>query len=359
MTWARGLLLGAAVVLAVGCVAGNASAAGAEAEARERYDRALRLYEEADFDGALVELERAYELRPTYKLLYNIARVRLALNDHASALKAYRRYLEEAGTKISRSRRDQVAAEIKTLEGRVAKLTVAVDVAGAEVFVDDVLVGTSPLPEAVLVNAGLRRISVRHPDHPPQTRRLSLAGGDQEQLEVTLAPPPATLAPPATPAPPPAKPTPTPRPTPATQQPVAQGPSPPAPEAAGTPWFGWALTGVFGAAATTTGVIALSAAASLSDERDQLGVDPADLDSDATRVRTLAVVTDALIAATLITGGITLWMSLDQDQDPKADKPVRGDMRAPGDGLVDRQAPSRGSAALGLNPNGVVFKLAF
>lgn len=344
----RGLLLGAVVALHIGGLVGDASAAGADAEARERYERALKLYEEADFDAALVELERAYELRPTYKLLYNIARVRLALNDHASALKGYRRYLEEAGTKIPASRRSEVEAEIKKLEARVAKLTVVVDVAGAEVFVDDVSVGTSPLPEAVLVNAGLRRISVRHPDRPPQTQRLSLAGGDQKQLEVTLTP--AATAPKPASTQPSAEPTTTPR------RPVAQDPPPDAPpDEAGAPWFGWVMTGVFAAAATTTGVLALSADGSLSDKRDQVGADPGELDSEASRVRTLAIVTDALIAATLITGGITLWMSLDSAEDPRGDQQAR---QRPA-GYSRRLAPSQRRAAVGLNPSGVAFKLVF
>ncbi len=60
-------------------------AADPEVEARERYERALKLYEERAFDAALVELKLAAELRPSYKLLYNIAQVRLAMNDFAAA----------------------------------------------------------------------------------------------------------------------------------------------------------------------------------------------------------------------------------------------------------------------------------
>src|SRR5262245_52890005 len=42
------------------------------AEARQRFERGLALFEEKNFEAARVELERAYEIAPTWKLLYNI-----------------------------------------------------------------------------------------------------------------------------------------------------------------------------------------------------------------------------------------------------------------------------------------------
>lgn len=331
----RGLLLSgllASVVLGFGR---SAFGADPDTEARERYERAIKLYEDADFDGALVELERAYKLRPSYKLLYNIARVRFALNDYAAALKAYRQYLAEGGDKLPASRKDEVQTEIKKLERRVAKLKVEVDVDGAEIYVDDALVGTSPMTEPVLVNAGLRRIAVRHPEYSQQGRKVSIAGGDEEALSIQLksAKPSTTAAPPPQPGGP-------------TPPPPTPGPSEEVVDEGGSPWFGWVLTGVFAATAATTGVIALSANGSLADKRDSAGASADDLDTEAKRVRTLAIVTDVMIAATVITGGITLWLSMDDDSDPAADA-----------GMAHRRRGT--STQLGLGPNGVSLRMQF
>ncbi len=330
----RGFVLGGLITATALGVGGRAHAADPDTEARERYERAIKLYEDADFDGALVELERAYKLRPTYKLLYNIARVRFALNDYASAVKGYRQYLAEGGDKIPASRRDEVQAEIKKLERRVAKLTVQVDVEGAEIYVDDALVGTSPMREPVLVNAGLRRIAVRHPDYNQQGRRLSIAGGDEESLSIDLKATKPSTAP--TPPPKPGEPPP-PEPPQVPEEPEAEG---------GAPWFGWVLTGVFAATAATTGVIALSANGSLKDKRDSPNASADDLDSESKRVRTLAIVTDVMLAATLVTGGITLWLSMDDDSDPTADQGTA--YRAP-----------RTSTQLGVGPSGVSLRMQF
>ena len=39
-------------------------------EARERFERGLQLFDEKNFEAARVELERAYDIAPTWKLLY-------------------------------------------------------------------------------------------------------------------------------------------------------------------------------------------------------------------------------------------------------------------------------------------------
>ncbi|MEZ4302901.1 MAG: hypothetical protein R3B70_48710, partial [Polyangiaceae bacterium] len=49
--------------------------AKALAEARTRYEKGKQLYGEGAFDAALAELQRSYELAPSYKILYNIALV--------------------------------------------------------------------------------------------------------------------------------------------------------------------------------------------------------------------------------------------------------------------------------------------
>jgi len=291
-------------------------------EARLHFDRALRLYEERYFDGALAELKKANELKPSYKLLYNIGQVQLAMHDFAAALGSYREYLEKGGAEIPSSRRDMVEKEIAKLEQRVVKLTVEADVPNAEVFVDDTSVGVTPLAEPVLVNSGTRRITVRHPDALPQSRQLTVVGGSQEKVAFTLrakvpsAPPSsgssaregaASSVPPAMPAGNAGLPS-----EPGT---LVSGGQKGAVDAGGAgskvPWLTWTLTGAFAAGAGVVGVITLSKNSSLSEERDRVGADPNKLDSDGSNVRRLAIITDGLIVAAVATGALSLWLTLD------------------------------------------------
>ena len=74
-------------------------------------------------DAALVELRRAYELAPSYKLLFNIGQVHLQKSDYASALDSFERYLAQGGDKIARKRRREIEALVEKLRQRVAEVT--------------------------------------------------------------------------------------------------------------------------------------------------------------------------------------------------------------------------------------------
>ena len=129
------------------------------ADARARYKRGMDLYQDGAFDAALVELQKAYDTAPSYKILYNIALVQLQLNDYAGASRAFSKYLEDGGKKLDAKRRAEVERELKKLEGRIARVNLTVNVEGADVFVDDALVAHTPLSGPLLVNSGKRKIS--------------------------------------------------------------------------------------------------------------------------------------------------------------------------------------------------------
>lgn len=296
----------------------------ADREARERYESAVKLYEDGAYDAALVELNRAAELRPSYKLYYNIGQVRFAMHDYAAAMDAYRQYLDKGGDKVPPARREQLKKELDMLAQRVAKLNIETDVAGAEVFIDDVSVGITPLAAPVVVNSGIRRVTVRHPDYLPQVRRVNIAGGVQEKVSFALvngtAAGAAPAAAPAPALPSAAAPAPVSGSASAVRAPGAPAKAAPVPapdeslpgriDDRHVPWGSWVVTGALAAGATVTGVLALSANSSLSRDRGDLSVSSSGIDSKASKVRTLAIVTDSLAAAAVIAGGVSLWLTL-------------------------------------------------
>src|SRR5580704_19513937 len=105
-------------------------------EAKAHFKSGTDLYDENNFRGALVEFQRAYELAPSYRVLYNIGQVDMELADYAGALTAYRRYLREGGPDVPADRVREVTGELQRLKGRVGTIIVQT-AAGAEVLVDD------------------------------------------------------------------------------------------------------------------------------------------------------------------------------------------------------------------------------
>ncbi len=273
--------------------------ARALAEAREHARQGAALYRESDFSAALVEFKRAYALVPNYRVLYNVAQAHAALQDYASALLTFERYLSEGGPKVPRERRASIEAEIAKLSARVAAVRVRVNVDGAEVFVDGVPVGYSPLAEPLRLNAGVRALSASKPPLAPASRTVELAGRDQATVSLEIAP----LASPPPPSDEPTAPTAS---TASTSPPArrARDAPPPGP---GTPWVGIALTGAFAAGALTTGLLALDARHDFDHELGRFPSSENDVDRARTRMHVLGISTDVLAVAALATAAVSAY----------------------------------------------------
>lgn len=276
-------------------------------EARARYDRGKQLYEEGAFDAALIEFQRAYELAPSYKILYNIGQVHRQRNDYASALRAFERYLKEGGAEIDAKRKADIDREIAQLRVRVATLQISTNVPGVEISIDDESVGKTPLPQGVLVNSGKRRVTASKEGRVPVTKVINVAGADTQKIDIELLEPTGSGAAPTATAAPTAAPSST-----ATGAP-SSAPSSTAsvtPEKAATPWVAWTITGLLGAGAAVTGVLALGAASDLKDKRDKPGATRSALDDASSSTKTLALVSDLLWVGTAVAGGVSIYLTV-------------------------------------------------
>ena len=261
----------------------------AVAEAGQRYDRGLKLYSEGEYRLAVIEFERTYELVPDYRVLYNIGQVRIQLGDYARARLALERYLKDGAGQIAPQREAAVKGDLDMLEGRTATLRIQVNVAGAEVLVDGETVGTAPLPEPILMNAGDHTVEVRKAGYRPRQLRRTLAGKDAGELSVELDE--IQLAP---------------------STPVVVVPSTPvAPRRNMTPVVaGWATTGALTAGAIVTGILGLKAADKLDQMKEDAPAHGPDLDSQKNKAKMLMITGDALGAAAVVAGSISLYLTL-------------------------------------------------
>jgi hypothetical protein len=144
-------------------------------EARQHFKRGTELYDEGNYRGALVEFQRAYDLSPNYKLLYNMGQVYLELQDYAKAGRNLNRYLTEGGNEVPAARRDEVTKQLERLKNRVGNIVVDT-AAGAEILVDDESQGYAPLPEPMTVSIGRHKVTVIIPGSSPQSRVVDVAG---------------------------------------------------------------------------------------------------------------------------------------------------------------------------------------
>lgn len=255
-------------------------------EASQHFTKGVQLFKEWSFEAALAEFRRAYQLAPSYRVLYNIAQVNYELHAYVEALKGFRQYLSEGGSEIPKDRQTQVEAEIRKLEGRVGYLEVTSNVAGAQVSVDEVPVGTLPLRSPILVNPGVRRVSASKSGYAMTARNVTIAGGDHAQVQLDLNE--------------------------ITQVRVVEVKTtvraPDRPRTA--MWISLAATGALGA---TSGIFALMAHSAKQDFESQLETYPASkeqIDDARSKASLYGGLADGFAVGAIVAGGATLFFAL-------------------------------------------------
>jgi hypothetical protein len=179
----HGLLLRGAVFWGL-LLAVAGAAAQDEDGARAQFDRGMELYDAGKYEEAAIAFERAYELKPSYKILYNWAQAENEGGKYARALEVYRRYLAEGGDEIDPERVAQVEGEIQRLESLVGTVVVRCDEPGAVVMVDGLRMGETPLEEPITVRLGEREVVVKLAGRELHREVVRVAGGEQVEIQV-------------------------------------------------------------------------------------------------------------------------------------------------------------------------------
>ncbi len=194
--------MGVAILLALCAWAGEASAQTARGVIREKlsgeaqlsWDGAIELYEAGDYEGALVQFKRAYELSRQPQVLFDVG---LSLKNMARYAQAIATWETELGFREKLPKVDVQALEaaIETLRPFVSTLQLSVNEVGAVISVDGEEVGRSPLVAPVPINVGKRVIRVsKAPDFLTSERTIEITKGQTAQLSVTLEPAVKTAA---------------------------------------------------------------------------------------------------------------------------------------------------------------------
>jgi hypothetical protein len=182
-----------------------------------------------------------------------------------------------------------VDKDLEMLERRTAFLDLTVNVEGAEVLVDDIPVGKTPLGPALLVDAGVHRIVIRRSGYQQRNQQVTLAGGDRQAISLTLEKQMESKN------------------TIVVRDRVVEDDST-------LMIAGWVATGALAAGAIVTGLMGAGEAQELKDLKAS---DPRDyddfsgrLDSAKSNASSLFLASDVFSGAALIVGGLSLWVTL-------------------------------------------------
>ncbi len=174
------------LAMAFSPLAARAQGGDAHEEARTRQGQGEAFFEADNYDAALVEFQRVYELlegnASRYVVLFNIGQCQERLFRYDDALRSYQGYLDEGGPDADD--RAGVEATIHALDGMLATLSVETNVEGGEIWVDGRRVGTAPA--SVRVPPGNHSIEVRSTGFSPGRQEVQVSSHASRTLRFVL-----------------------------------------------------------------------------------------------------------------------------------------------------------------------------
>ncbi len=167
-----------------------------KAQAREHFNRGVKLVDAGALTQAAGEFERAYQLSPHYAVLYNLSQVYLALGKPVAAVDVIERYLKLGGHRVPAYRRTRLTKQLEEQRKRIAKLTLRVTPSDATVYLDGREFKSTDLGQPFPIASGPHVLLVSRDGYHLSKREIKLLGGDHRTENVALRavapPPPAT-----------------------------------------------------------------------------------------------------------------------------------------------------------------------
>jgi len=152
--------------------------------AKEHFLKGKTLVEDGAYDKAIGELEASYEINPVPIVLYNIGLCYDELHKYADAMKNYRKFLAY-GKEAPQEMRDKVSERIKALSKLIGLLKLDVDVEGAEVIVDNKLVGHTPTG-SIFIETGEHDLALRKTGYPDIKKKFKIVSGETTELSFNM-----------------------------------------------------------------------------------------------------------------------------------------------------------------------------
>ena len=173
-------------------VAANASPGAAATEAaRAHFKTGVKLYQDANYTGALTEFETAYSLKPGPGSLQNVALCQKALFRYGEAVDSLTRLLTHHDAELSDAERTAAKRARDELDALVGTVRLVVSPPGADVTIDGQPLTLIARGAPLRLNVGEHALGATAPGYARTTTTLRVASGQREvTVELTLTPDP-------------------------------------------------------------------------------------------------------------------------------------------------------------------------
>jgi hypothetical protein len=162
--------------------------------ARQRFKEGVQFYDQHNYEKARLAFLQAYALKPHPSVLLNLAQSELRSDHSEDAATHFAEYVR-TNTEASDPEKHEAEVGFAAAKAKVAEVTVSVDVAGAQITVDNNERGVAPLGGPLYLAPGTHTVEAKSNDKHA-TKTMSVAAGDVVSANLTLhsSPPPAAIA---------------------------------------------------------------------------------------------------------------------------------------------------------------------
>jgi hypothetical protein len=156
--------------------------------ARRHFQNGVKLYQDANYAGALAEFEAAYALKPGASSLKNVALSQKALYRYAEAADTLRRVLAAHPAELTPDERSAVQQAIDELSSLVGSIVLRVTPSNARVTLDGRAIDAAQR-SPINLNVGEHSLTAEAPGYARAARTIRVAGGQKNvPIEIQLAP---------------------------------------------------------------------------------------------------------------------------------------------------------------------------
>ena len=154
--------------------------------AKADFDAAKTLATDGDYATALIKFQSAYEASKDPRLLWNVAFCHKNLRHYAKVLFTLQRYINEGAATLGANDKKEAQDLIALIEPFTTRANLNVSESGANVYVDDELVGISPVSIPVVLDIGERHLRVVKEGYYTLEKTLPVGGNSEVTVDLVL-----------------------------------------------------------------------------------------------------------------------------------------------------------------------------
>ncbi len=165
----------------------SAVASAQAGDARTLFQRGQTAYAQGDYDSAIEQWSRAYELDPRPLLQFNLSQAHERLGQLPEAITALERYLDSADP--NDEHQADARARLSALRERLGRTSIRVvgGPEGATITIDDEDRGRTPRPDPIAIAPGSHRVVVRAAGYEEFTSTVVVSAGQSVEVPVSMA----------------------------------------------------------------------------------------------------------------------------------------------------------------------------